>query len=95
MKQYSASKLQEAQESAQFNLFLPPLNVTFVTIPQVSILTNDACQEKVLGNETIKNSMFCAGGDGPGTNKVGKQKSFYQIYAYFYLVRVIVEGPSQ
>ena len=37
---------------------------------QVPILSNEDCQAKVLGNETIENSMLCAGGDGIGTNKV-------------------------
>ena len=36
---------------------------------QVSILTNDHCQDK--SNETIHSSMLCAGGNGTGTNKVG------------------------
>ena len=37
---------------------------------QVPILSNEDCQAKVLGNETIENSMLCAGGAGSGTNKV-------------------------
>ena len=37
---------------------------------QVPILSNEDCQAKVLGNETIENSMLCAGGAGIGTNKV-------------------------
>ena len=40
---------------------------------QVPLLTNSDCQTKVLGNETIEESMLCAGGEGTGTNKVGPE----------------------
>ena len=49
---------------------------SFTTKPtfQVSILTNDHCQDK--SNETIHSSMLCAGGNGTGTNKVGYSLQF-------------------
>ena len=43
---------------------------------QVPIQSNSDCQEKVLGNEKIENSMFCAGGEGSGTNKVSFGRIF-------------------
>ena len=44
---------------------------SFSVILQVPILTNSDCQLRVLANETIQDSMLCAGGEGRGTNKVG------------------------